>query len=91
MKELVRHCLRVDPGERPANAGEVAVALNAYFEERDQRVRQAEAEQEKAQLRIEEERKSRRIAMGLVAVLLAGIAGTVWGLSRTNVEWQRAE
>jgi serine/threonine protein kinase len=91
LKELVRHCLRSDPAARPANAGEISLILNAYFEERDERLRNAEAEQTRAQLRIEEERKRRNIAIGLVAVLLTGIGGTLWGLTRANSEWQRAE
>ncbi|MCA9192270.1 MAG: serine/threonine protein kinase [Planctomycetales bacterium] len=91
LKDLVRRCLSVNPADRPSNASEVAIVLSGYFEERDQRLRRAEAEQVKAHLRIEEERKRRKIAMGLVAVLLAGIAGTVWGLARASSEWQRAE
>ncbi len=91
LKDLVRSCLSADPNDRPENGAAVASELAAYFERRDRKLREAKEEQAKAALMIEEEKKRRRIALGLVAVLVAGIVGTAFGLYRAQNQWRRAE
>jgi serine/threonine-protein kinase len=72
---LAKACLSAHPQQRPPDGSAVAAAVAAYLGGVQQRLRQAEI----AQARAEEERKRRRVQFGLLASLLvlvlAGGAG----------------
>jgi serine/threonine protein kinase len=89
--ELASACLAAKKEDRPRDAGAVAQRVSAYLAGVQQRLHAAELERAAAQARAEEsakkaalERRARRWLLGLSAavllVLLAGIAGTTWGL-----------
>ena len=76
LQALALRCLESDPDLRPADAAEVAQAMNRYLENLTERLRQVELEQLEARTRAVEQRKRRRLWGGLAvaAVLLA----TTW-------------
>jgi tetratricopeptide (TPR) repeat protein len=79
---LARTCLAVNPEERPRNAGAVAEAITTYQNSVAERLRQAELERTAAQVKAQEERKRRRLAVGLavavVGVVLVGGGSAFW-------------
>ncbi len=81
---LCKRCLCTRPADRPADAGEVARAVGELRQAADERARQAERDREKAEVEGREQRKRRRVMQWAgavtVAVLLAGIVGTTFGL-----------
>jgi serine/threonine protein kinase/tetratricopeptide (TPR) repeat protein len=86
---LVRQCLSPEPKDRPRDAGELAARLEAYHAGVRQRLEQAQADRVAAEVRSREERKRRRVAVGLMASLLlmavgAGAAG-LWYQARQSV------
>jgi tetratricopeptide (TPR) repeat protein len=96
--QLAKACLAAEKDDRPANAGVVAERMTVYLAGVQQRLRAAELERAAAQARAEEaakkaaaERQARQILLGLSAavllVLIAGIAGTTWGLVRAKIAW----
>jgi serine/threonine protein kinase len=93
--QLAERCLVPRKSDRPADAGEVARALDEHQKAVEERLRQAERLREKAEIQAAEQRKRRRVltvAGGvLVAVLGAGISGTGIGLGRAWQATQRAE
>ncbi len=90
LKQLVRHTLAPVATQRPT-ATQLVDELSSYFELREERLREAQEEQTRATIRIQEEKKRRRIAFGLAGVLTAGIIGTCFGMYRAHTQWQRAE
>jgi serine/threonine-protein kinase len=64
---LAKRCLAAEPADRPADAGEVAVAMSAYLAGVEERLRQAERERAAAEVQAREERKRRKLAAGLAA------------------------
>src|SRR5262249_57740098 len=64
---LAKAFLAPDRADRPRDAGAVAAAVAAYEEGVQQRLRQAELERARAQVREAEERKRRRPAGGPAA------------------------
>jgi serine/threonine-protein kinase len=66
---LVCRCLSIDPQYRPGSAAEVAMALTAHLEGARERLRHAEVERARAELRAAEEGKWRWLAV-LTAVLV---------------------
>jgi serine/threonine-protein kinase len=87
--ELARRCLAAEPWDRPRDAGAVAAALTAYQESVADRLRQAElahaaevARVEEAKATAAQERKARRLTLGLAAAVLLlvafGAAGGLW-------------
>jgi serine/threonine-protein kinase len=87
---LARSCLAPEQDGRPANAGEVAVALAAYQAALQKRLRAAELERAAAQVKAVEERKRRRLTLGLAAVLVVALALGAAGLVSRQQRRQRA-
>lgn len=97
---LATACLEPEADRRPSDAGVVAKALASYQAELQHRLRQAElmsatatarAREEEARATARAERRGRRLAVGLVAALVLGIAATVHFLMREAQARQRAE
>jgi serine/threonine-protein kinase len=90
---LARRCLASEPWHRPRHAGEVAAAVTAYQHAVAQRLHQAELDRAQALVKAAEERKRRKLAVGLAAAVLAlvvvGSGGGLW-LQRQQAE-RRAE
>jgi serine/threonine-protein kinase len=72
---LARDCLAGDRDQRPRTAGVVAERMTAYQRGVQERLRQAEMAQERAQARADEERKRRRVQQVLAAVVLLVVLG----------------
>jgi tRNA A-37 threonylcarbamoyl transferase component Bud32 len=96
---LARSCLSEDPGERPPDAGTVALFVAAYRRGVQERLHEAEVERaaqsaraEEAQVRLAVERRLRRLVVGLTAVgvtvLVFAFAAAVVALlaSRTGTD-----
>jgi hypothetical protein len=87
---LCKYCLAPERDDRPRDAGVVAQRIGAYQAGVQERLRRAELERAAAQVKAQEERKRRKLAVGLSAAVLltlaAGMAGTSWGM----VEARRA-
>jgi serine/threonine-protein kinase len=79
---LARNCLAVNPEERPRNAAAVADAMTAYLNSVAERLRQAELARAAAQVKAQEERKRRKLTVGLAAavvgVVLVGGGSAFW-------------
>jgi tetratricopeptide (TPR) repeat protein len=85
---LCKRCLSFEPADRPADASAVAQEVASLRAAAEDRARQAELARVRAEVKTEEQRKRRRVAqaaaVGVVAVLLCGIAGTTVGLVRAD-------
>lgn len=83
---LAKRCLSSEASDRPADGRAVAAEVSAYRAGVEARLHQAETERAAALVREGEQRKRRRqflIAAGLVAaVLLAGLAVSLWQMNR---------
>jgi serine/threonine protein kinase/Tfp pilus assembly protein PilF len=91
--ELARRCLDAQRERRPRQAGEVAAGVEAYQAGVQERLRRAELERARAEIKSAEERKRQRLAIGLAVtvialLLLGGLA--VWRSERQKTE-RRAE
>ncbi|MGH7136655.1 MAG: protein kinase domain-containing protein [Pirellulales bacterium] len=85
---LAKHCLELEPNDRPRDAGALAERVTVYLESVEARLRQTELERAAEAARDAEQRRRRRILMtasGVIAlVFLAGFAGVFW-------QWRVAE
>jgi tetratricopeptide (TPR) repeat protein len=79
---LAKRCLAPAQQERPRSAGEVAEVLAEYRARVQERLRQAEVERSRAQVKAQEERKRRRTtlvaAAALVLLVLGGSGAGLW-------------
>jgi serine/threonine-protein kinase len=71
---LAERCLSPQKADRPADAGEVAAAVAAYFSGVEERLQQERLRRERAQVQMAEERRRRKLWLGLVFAVLAGLA-----------------
>ncbi len=79
LKALCRLCLSPDPADRPEDGVAVADAVRAHESSVRERLEQARADRAAAEVRVEEERKRRRVGLAaLAALLVAGAAGLLW-------------
>ena len=85
---LAKHCLAVEPEDRPRDAGAVAARITAYLTGVQARVQAAERERAVAVTRAFEERRRRKLQLGLAASVLA--LTTMGGLSTAYYFQQRA-
>jgi serine/threonine-protein kinase len=92
---LARACLCAEVGGRPRHAGEVARAVAAHQAALEQRLRQAELGQARAEVRAQEERKRRRLTAALalagLAMLAALAAGGLWLQQQRSAQRQDVE
>jgi tetratricopeptide (TPR) repeat protein len=92
---LCKKCLALEPGDRPRDAGEVAVAVAGLRSAAEERAKLAERERLAAEVRAAEQTKRRKAfqwaAAAIVAVLLLGVAGTTIGLIQADRQRQAAE
>jgi serine/threonine protein kinase len=83
---LCKRCLAFDPKDRPADGNAVAAQVAALRHEAELRARRAEIAQVQAETQAAEQRKRRRViqwsAVAITAVLLAGLAASLWQMSR---------
>ena len=89
---LARRCLAANAEERPRDGGEVAAAVEAYLAGVQERLKKAELERARAEVKSAEERKRRRLAVGLAAaVLLLLVSGVVaaWLMDRQRARHQK--
>lgn len=77
---LTKSCLAVAPKERPRDAGVVVATLTAHLVGVQERLKVAELDRTRAELRAADERKRRLLVAGLAASLLAlaTLAGGSW-------------
>jgi tetratricopeptide (TPR) repeat protein len=98
---LCKRCLAADPAARPEDGGEVAAAVAALRQAADERARRAELERVRAegeraaaQLQAVEQRKRRRVQLGLAAAVLLLVligGGAAWYLRQQHLEQAAAE
>lgn len=77
---LCKKCLSFKQEDRPANGQEVADAVARIRNDAEARARKAELERAEALVRAAEQRKRRRVWVGLAATLLLAMLGLVVGL-----------
>jgi eukaryotic-like serine/threonine-protein kinase len=87
LSRLARDCMAARPSDRPRDAGTVARRVTAYTTGAQERLRAAELAKVEAQARASEERKRRRLAVGLAAALIGlmvtlGGGGAWWAYDR---------
>ncbi len=91
---VCRRCLAPDQADRPADAGEVAKAIEEWREAAERRARQAEQERARAEVRATEQRKRRRVQTALalvIALLLVGGAAVAWWQERQASDRRAAD
>ena len=83
---LCKRCLAFKQEDRPADGTAVAQAVAAIRQAAEERAQQAERERAEALVRAAEQAKRRRLAMllgsAIAAVLLAGLAVSLWQMER---------
>ena len=80
--ELCRQCLSAEREARPRDAGAVAATIAGYLAGVEERARQAELERAAAEARAAEQRKRRRVQVGLAAALILVSALFAWFQNR---------
>ena len=92
---LARGCLATEPAGRPRDASAVAGAVSAYLGGVQERLRAAERDRAVAEARAVEERRRRRLQVGLAASLLGlvivGGAGAAWYLQQRHARLVRVD
>ncbi len=93
--DLCKRCLAFEPVDRPATGNEVAKAVAELRHAADNRAKEAEREKLSAEVKAAEQAKRRRAVQwaggAVAAILLLGIAGTTWGMIRSEQQRQKAE
>jgi predicted ribosomally synthesized peptide with SipW-like signal peptide len=92
--ELARRCLAAERGQRPPHAGAVADPVAAHQAGVQERLKRAELERARAEVKTHEERKRRRLTLALAAAVIALVAlgGTfAWWSERKQAELERQE
>jgi hypothetical protein len=87
---LCRRCLATEQQERPADGLAVAAAVAGIRQAAETRARQAELQRERTLVQAAEQTRRRRLALGaglaIVAVLVAGLAASLYQMHRANLE-----
>ncbi len=86
---LTKHCLALEPNDRPRNAGVLAERVTGYLESVETKLRETELQRAAEAARVVEVRKRARVTMALAASVLLtlglGSGGWMW------LEQQQAE
>jgi WD40 repeat protein len=80
--ELCRQCLSAEREARPRDAVAVAATITSYLAGVEERARQAELERAAAEVRSAEQRKRRRVQLGLAAALILVPVVFAWTQNR---------
>jgi tetratricopeptide (TPR) repeat protein len=87
---LCRRCLATEQQERPADGLAVAAAVAGIRQAAETRARQAELQRERTLVQAAEQTRRRRLALcaalAIVAVLVAGLAASLYQMQRANEE-----
>jgi serine/threonine-protein kinase len=90
---LARDCLAVEPRERPRDARAVSERMTAYLAGVQERLRVSELVRARAEARAVEERKRRKLQLGLAAAVLAlaglGGLGAAFEMQRRHARYAR--
>jgi eukaryotic-like serine/threonine-protein kinase len=81
---LAERCLAARKEDRPADGGEVAAAVAAYLTGVEDRLQQERLERERFQVRATEERRRRKLWLGLTTAVLAAVGLAAGG----GLYWQ---
>jgi serine/threonine-protein kinase len=85
---LARDCVAAEPEDRPREAGAVAARVTAYLAGVQEKLRTSERDRAVAEAKAFEERKRRRLQLGLAAAVLA--LSTMGGLGTTYFLQERS-
>ena len=88
LTRLARDCMAPRPSDRPRDARAVARRVTAYTTGAQERLRAAELAKVEAQARAVEERKRRRLAVGLAAALVGLVVTLGGGGAWWAFDWQ---
>lgn len=77
---LAKHCLKAAPADRPPNAGAVSQTVKQHLDATQEKLRQAEIERARVEVRQLADRRRRRLQIGMAvsAALLLILVGGVW-------------
>jgi serine/threonine protein kinase len=91
---LAKHCLELEPNNRPRDAGILAARVSGYLESVEAKLRETELAKVDAQVRAEELRRRQRLTFAagaaVAASLVVGITASLWQANRAEHEAQRA-
>ncbi len=94
--QLARWCLASDPADRPADGGEVASAVAAYFSGVQERLQQERVARERQEVRAAEGRRRHRILVAatlsvLLTLALGVVASTIFALRERTARQKAAQ
>lgn len=77
---VAKHCLELEPSDRPRDAAALAEQITGYLESVESKLRLTEMQRAAAAARAEEERKRRRVSLALAVslILLLGLGAGGW-------------
>ncbi|MFO0906683.1 MAG: protein kinase [Pirellulales bacterium] len=91
---LTKHCLELEPQNRPGNAGVLAERVTGYLESVETKLHETELAKVDAQVRAEELRRRQKLSYSagaaIAASLLIGMTASVWQMKRAERETVRA-
>ncbi|AMV20686.1 protein kinase domain-containing protein [Planctomyces sp. SH-PL14] len=92
---LARHCLELDPKDRPRDAGTLAARVSGYLHSVEVKLRESELAKVDAQVRAEELRRRQKLAFtagtALALSLVVGLAASLWQAMRADHAAAQAE
>ena len=86
---IAKHCLELEPADRPRDAGVLAEKVTEYLESVETRLRETEKQRAAEAARDEESRKRARVTLALAATVLLALSGG--GIGWRWMELQRME
>lgn len=85
---LTRHCLEIEPANRPGNAGVLAESVSGYLESVETKLRETELAKLDALVRADELKRRNKLALtagtAIVATLVIGISVSAWQAVRAT-------
>ena len=89
---LAKHCVAVEPSDRPKDAGVLVEHISGYLESVETKLRETEMERAAQAARAVEERKRRRVTLALAAsvLLMIGLGGGGWAYMKQQQSDRRA-